>query len=76
MLFSRWGNQKGKLFSQDGDPRQNSKSAQKAFDHVGYSLFAIPARSPDINPIENMFNLVRKQLTEDALKLLNSFQHM
>ena len=27
-----------------------------------------PPRSPDINPIENMFHLIRRQLTEDALQ--------
>ena len=27
-----------------------------------------PPRSPDINPNENMFHLIRRQLTEDALQ--------
>ena len=31
-------------------------------------MFPIPARSPDLNPIENMFHLVRKQLARDAIK--------
>ena len=30
-------------------------------------MFSIPARSPDINPIENMFNIVHKSLKEDAV---------
>ena len=37
-------------------------------ESVGCWLFEIPPRSPDINPIENMFHLLRCQLTEDALQ--------
>ena len=32
-------------------------------------MFAIPARSPDLNPIENLFHLVSKQLETDALDM-------
>jgi len=59
----------GRLWLQDGDPRQVSKAAKTAWEHLGSKHFEIPARSPDINPIENMFHLVRKQLKEDALNL-------
>lgn len=31
-------------------------------------MFSIPARSPDLNPIENLFHLVRKELTNQALE--------
>ena len=30
-------------------------------------MFAIPARSPDLNPIENIFHLIRKELRKEAL---------
>ena len=56
------------LFLQDGDPTQNSRKAKKAFDDVGFRMFSIPARSPDINPTENMFNNMRKKLREDAIE--------
>ena len=56
------------LFLQDGDPTQNSRKPKKAFDDVGCRMFSIPARSPDINPIENMFNNVHKILREDAIE--------
>ena len=36
-------------------------------DDVGCRNFAIPARSPVLNPIENMFDLVRANLQKDAL---------
>lgn len=39
-----------------------------AIDHLGCRIFAIPPRSPDINPIKNMLHLVRKRLEDDALR--------
>lgn len=35
---------------------------------VGCRLFKIPARSPDLNPIENVFHLIGKNLRQDASK--------
>ena len=64
--FKRSANPKKKLFLQDGDPSQNSKKACIAFDAIGCSVFEIPARSPDLNPIENIFNIVREQLKEEG----------
>ena len=66
-IFSKSANPRGMLFLQDGDPSQNSKLARDAISSVGARLFSIPARSPDLNPIENMFNLVRTKLHGDAL---------
>ena len=67
-MFEKSGNTKGKLFLQDGDPSQNSKLAKDAMDSIGCRLFKIPPRSPDLNPIENIFHLIGKQLKKDALK--------
>ena len=66
-IFSKSANPRGMLFLQDGDPSQNSKLAHEAISSVGVRLFSIPARSPDLSPIENMFNLVRTKLHGDAL---------
>ena len=52
---------------QEGDPIQNSKRANRVFYAIGWKVFAIPARSPDVNPIENIFNRIREKLTEDAI---------
>jgi len=38
-------------------------------EEVGANIFSIPARSPDCNPIENVFNCVKAKLKEDALSL-------
>lgn len=67
-MFERGNNVKGKLFLQDGDPSQNCKLAQEAMDKVPCRLFKIPPRSPDLNPIENVFHLVGQTLRKDAQK--------
>ena len=46
----------------DNDPSQRSVAARKAIKKEYCELFCIPPRSPDLNPIENMFHLVKKQL--------------
>ena len=56
-MFKNSANPKGKLFLQDGDPSQNSKIACEAMDS-GCRLFKIPPCSPDLNLIENMFDLI------------------
>ena len=52
----------------DGCPRQNSKMAMRAIEKVGAKVFRIPARSPDLNPIENFFHLVSVKLNNDAIE--------
>ena len=57
----------GKPFLQNGNPRQNSMVAKRALDDVSARLFSIPPRSPDINPVENFFNLMQSKLHGEAL---------
>ena len=66
--FEKSCNPKKKLFVQDGDQSQNSKKAHIAFDEISCTVFLIPARSPDINPIENVFNVIREHLKKDAFE--------
>ena len=55
-------------FVQDGDPSQNSAAAKKAFARLRATKIDIPPRSPDLNPIENLFALVRTKLHQQALE--------
>ena len=66
-IFLDSANPTAKRFLQDGDPVQNSAAARRAFQEVGAVTFAIPPCSPDLNPIENLFHLVSKQLGQDAI---------
>ena len=59
----------GRLWLQDGDPRQVSQIAKMAWKCLGCEMFGIPRWSPDLNLIENIFHIVRKQLKSDALEL-------
>ena len=55
-----------RLFLQDGDPSQNSERVKKVLGSLG-AVFSIPPRSPDLNPIENVFKLLGDRLRNDAL---------
>jgi len=65
--FERSINPQAKRLLMDGCPRQNCKKALKAIDDVHGKVFKIPARSPDLNPIENFFHLAARELKKDAL---------
>ena len=56
-----------KLFLMDNDPSQTSAKAKAAWSELGYTMQKIPPRSPDLNPIENLFHLVRKRLRQEAI---------
>ena len=58
---------KKKQFLQDGDPSQNSGAATEAFAQLGMQVFTIPPRSPDLNPIENIFKILNEELRREAL---------
>lgn len=51
----------------DNDPSQSSKIAMKALENVECELLKIAARSPDLNPIENIFHIVKCDLREEAI---------
>ena len=61
-------NKTSRIFVQDGDPSQNSKLAKAAMKSCNFLLQQIPARSPDLNPIENVFHIVKKDLQSDAVE--------
>lgn len=67
-MFARADKEGSRLFVQDGDPSQNSRAARDAMREVQAELFPIPARSPDLNPIENIFKLVGDRLRADAVR--------
>ena len=73
--FQKSLNPANRMFLQDGDPSQNSKLAKQALKSIGATKFDIPPRSPDLNPIENVFNYVKQQLHIQALQQNITFEN-
>ena len=63
-----------KIFVMDNDPSQTSSKAMETLMNMGYTLQRIPPRSPDLNPIENVFHLVRKRFEAQVKDILNSIK--
>ncbi len=71
ITFAKAGMKVGgqRLFVMDNDPSQTSKIAMSALSQVEAQHHEIPARSPDLNPIENIFHIVKKKLEFEAESL-------
>ena len=57
-----------KLFLMDNCPCQTSAKAKKALQSIKAEMQIIPARSPDLNPIESVFHVLRKRLEGEVKK--------
>jgi len=66
-MFSKAGKRGPRLFVQDNDPSQNCCLVKRALKRKNAKQLKIPPRSPDLNPIENIFNSVKKILRQDAI---------
>ena len=64
--FKISNNPKARRLLQDNCPVQNARAVKEQLAQNGVSIFKIPARSPDVNPVENFFSAVRRALQADA----------
>ena len=63
-----WKTTSGKLLVTRWRPSTKFQNCKDGMAEFGCEMFGIPARSPDLNPIENIFHIVRRQLKDDALE--------
>ena len=67
-LFQAAGKGDRRLWIQDGDPSENSALARAAVQRAYSKLMKLPPRSPDLNPIENIFPIAAKILKKNKPK--------
>jgi len=62
-------------FQQDNDPKHTSRLAKNFLQDNMPEVIDWPSNSPDLNPIENLWSIVKRNVEKKMLKNISDLQH-
>ena len=73
-ILFRYQNRNCSFFMQDGAPCHTSKKSMKWLKRAGVRVMEWPGNSPDLNPIENLWHIMKNKLQDKQMKNLDELK--
>ena len=64
-----------RIFQHDGAPAHSSRLVQKWFRNIRTEILDWPENSPDLNPIENLWKIVKRKLAKKKPRHLEDMHY-